>query len=298
MLTWWRAVRPHTLLLSIGPILLGSALAVTTQLNPIILVLSLLTAVLLQTLTNIANDLGDTEKGVDRNRPEPQRQIQTGEISKQQARLALLINTLLCGLSGILLIHSAKLLPSGAALFLSVGGAAILAAIFYTLGAKPYGYRGLGDLSVFLFFGLTAVLGTCYLQAGMLSPLAVLPATAAGLLSVSVLNINNIRDIEFDRQAGKITLAMKLGKPRALTYFSLCWILAMAATFIYLIAAAMPLAIIPILLTPLFIRLDRQLRRIDTFNSYNQALAQTVKLTFAYELLFTGALLLTHWNIS
>ncbi|MCP1326369.1 1,4-dihydroxy-2-naphthoate octaprenyltransferase, partial [Halomonas sp. 707D4] len=128
-------------------------------------------------------------------------------------------------------------------IFVLLGAASLLAAITYTvgLGTTPYGYRGLGDVAVFVFFGLLGVLGTYYLHTQALSGLALLPAAVCGLLCTAVLNVNNVRDIESDARNGKITLAVKLGRRRAIAYHWTLLAAALALTLGYLLAAAAPL---------------------------------------------------------
>lgn len=144
--------------------------------------------------------------------------MQKGVITAAQMKKALILTVTLACLSGLALIIVACEKPEDIIGFLGLGVAAIIAAITYTVGKKPYGYLGLGDISVLIFFGWLSVIGTYYLQAGFFSPLTILPATACGLLSVAVLNINNMRDIENDILAGKNTLAVRLGPLKSRYY--------------------------------------------------------------------------------
>lgn len=289
---WWNAARPKTLLLSIGPVLVGNGLATQQQFSLTVLTLSLTTAVLLQLLTNIANDYGDTKSGVDANRPGAPRQLQSGAISLQQARRALYLLIVLCLVSGSLLILLSSLFWHSKLLFFILGSISVIAATCYTLGSRPYGYRGLGDISVFLFFGLAAVAGSYYLQSQQLPFWIWLPAAAVGLLSVGVLNINNIRDMQLDLAAGKRTVALYLGKTVALTYFSSSWVIAMALTASFALLTPYCWVLICLILIPFFLKLDRRLRLTSEFTNYNQCLVDMVKLTFTYELLFfTGSVL-------
>lgn len=265
---------------------MGTALAAEYHFDPFTFSLVLSTALLLQILTNLANDYGDTLKGTDANRPGPARQIQSGEIPLAQVRRGLVWLTLLCALCGALLVLSAGLDWHSTFLFLMLGLLSIIAAITYTVGTRPYGYRSLGDLSVFLFFGLVAVAGSFYLQARQLPVWIWLPAIAAGLLSVCVLNINNIRDMATDREAGKRTLALLLGKTQALNYFSLSWIICLLFTLAYALITGQFFVLAILLLTPLFFRLDLRLRGAKEFTSHSLVLVEMVKLTFGFELLF------------
>ncbi|MGJ0577800.1 1,4-dihydroxy-2-naphthoate polyprenyltransferase [Xenorhabdus bovienii] len=220
MQAWLESLRPKTLPLAVAAIVSGSALASWTgHFKWPVALLALLTAALLQILSNLANDYGDVAKGSDtEKRIGPMRGMQKGMITAKQMKTALKITVLLSCLSGIALITVACNSPSDIIGFLTLGVLAIVAAITYTVGTKPYGYMGLGDLSVLIFFGWLSVIGTYYLQANTFDLSTVLPATACGLLSVAVLNINNLRDIESDRQNGKNTLAVRLGAKKARYY--------------------------------------------------------------------------------
>lgn len=235
---WLETARPKTLPLALATILTGSALAYRDgQFSWGITLLCLLTATLLQVLSNFANDYGDHQKGADTaERIGPLRGIQQGAISAQQLKTALKVLVAAGLLSGGLLIFTAYQSMADLLAFALLGGLAIVAAITYTVGAKPYGYMGLGDISVFIFFGLLAVGGTYYLQTHWLNATVFLPAAACGLLSTAVLNINNLRDIEQDKKAGKNTLVVRLGAHKGRLYH--CLLLGLAAGF-YLAFALM-----------------------------------------------------------
>ncbi|ENL7684218.1 1,4-dihydroxy-2-naphthoate polyprenyltransferase [Proteus mirabilis] len=210
---WLESLRPKTLPLGLIAIVTGSALAYWTgHFELPIALLAILTAGTLQILSNLANDYGDAVKGTDtEERLGPLRGIQKGVITPVQMKKALIINVIISCISGIALIIVACKKPEDAIGFLVMGLLAIVAAITYTVGKRPYGYMGLGDISVLIFFGWLSVIGTYYLQANAFNIVTLLPATACGLLSVAVLNINNMRDLENDIQAGKNTLAVRLG---------------------------------------------------------------------------------------
>lgn len=196
-----------------------------------IFLLCILTTVFLQILSNLANDYGDSVHGADNsNRKGPSRAVQSGVITAAQMRRAIIVFTLLSLLSGIvLLIVSFGFQWRAILFFFGLGLLSIGAAIAYTVGRKPYGYMGLGDLAVLLFFGLVGVMGSFYLFTGSLSWLELLPALSLGLFSVAVLNVNNIRDIESDKIAGKQSIPVRLGRRRAIVYH---WIvLSMAMLF-------------------------------------------------------------------
>lgn len=216
------SLRLRTLPLSLSGIVFGIfAAAAATDVSPVTAVLLILTASLLQILSNLSNELGDTLSGTDGDdRQGIHYSLQDGAISIPQMRKLIAAVVILCCLSGLAMIWSAfgtvpALKP---ALFLLLGAAAIWAAMHYTLGKNPYGYKGYGDIFVFIFFGLATTLGGCYIcgeGAGLAN--AILPAISIGCLSVGVLNVNNIRDMKTDA-ATRTTVALKMGEKRAKTY--------------------------------------------------------------------------------
>jgi 1,4-dihydroxy-2-naphthoate octaprenyltransferase len=237
---WLQAFRLHTLPLAVAAIALGNFVAYDDMMfSPLISGLTFITAICLQILSNLANDYGDAKHGADNpERLGPKRMVQSGMISGEQIKAGVVIFMLLSLLSGcILLILSVKNIGyTGAMGLFLLGILAIAAAIAYTATKKPYGYRALGDFSVFIFFGLLAVAGSYYLQTGNLTPHLLLPATGMGLLSTGVLNINNIRDLEADEKANKKTIALHLGIRNAKFYH---WILLLSgfvcfAAYMYL----------------------------------------------------------------
>ncbi|KAA8725550.1 1,4-dihydroxy-2-naphthoate polyprenyltransferase [Ewingella americana] len=220
---WLESLRLRTLPLAFASIVMGSAVAsLQGVFHPLTALLALLTAGLLQILSNLANDYGDAEKGSDTpDRIGPLRGMQKGLINASQMKRAIILTVVLAVLSGIALIAVACQKPSDVVGFLILGLLSIGAAITYTVGTRPYGYMGLGDISVLVFFGWISVAGTFYLQAGYFDWVVMLPATATGLLATAVLNINNLRDIETDSANGKNTLAVRLGPKNARRYHAL-----------------------------------------------------------------------------
>ena len=218
---WFKAFRLRTLFLALASIAMGTFLAAADKkFNFLIFLLCSLTAIFLQILSNLANDYGDHVHGADNIfRVGPKRTTQTGEISvvaiKQAIRLFVFLS-LVTGLS--LLCVGIRFSPVNFFGFFLLGMLCIFAAIKYTTGSKPYGYAGLGDIAVFIFFGWVAVMGTYYLQTEDLHSAIFLPATTCGLFSVAVLNINNIRDIESDAMAGKKSIPVRIGKRKAKIY--------------------------------------------------------------------------------
>lgn len=232
---WFSTARPKTLPLALASILVGSALANWAgQFDWLTTMLALVTTILLQILSNFANDYGDHIKGSDTTeRIGPLRAIQHGQITGEQLKKSLFVVGALAFLSGVCLIIYAYQSLQDLAVFLTLGVIAIVAAITYTVGKKPYGYLGLGDVSVLIFFGFLAVLGTFYLQTHRLPLIMLLPAFGCGLLAVAVLNINNLRDIEQDKKAGKGTLIVRIGSQNGRVYHVLLLVLAILSYLIF-----------------------------------------------------------------
>lgn len=230
-------MRLRTLPLSVSGIILGTCFAYYNGHFSIwILVLAILTTISLQILSNLANDYGDGVKGTDNEeRVGPQRAIQSGEISPDEMLDAIKFNIIVV----ILLTFSLILVAFGvknilfALLFIFLGGLSVYAALNYTMGDSPYGYRALGDVFVFIFFGIISTVGSYLLYVHTLDHVVIIPSIALGLLSVGVLNLNNMRDIESDANAGKITLAVKLGLKGAKTYHFALLIVAMSVTIVF-----------------------------------------------------------------
>lgn len=234
--TWVSAFRLRTLFLSLACIMMGYFLAISNGYKSItIFTFCMLTALFLQILSNLANDYGDSIHGADHDgRKGPKRAVQSGKITKEQMKKAIGMLVVLSLISGISLLYFSYDVIGlyGVVSLFTIGIAAIIAAITYTNGKKPYGYAGLGDISVFIFFGLVAVCGTYYLQTGLLDIDVVLPATACGFFSVAVLNINNMRDIDSDNAAGKKSLPARIGFQNA-KYYHLLIILSAFICLIY-----------------------------------------------------------------
>lgn len=253
---WLDAARPKTLPLALVSILTGSVLAYSThQFSWMIAILAFLTATLLQILSNLANDYGDAVKGTDNDkRLGPMRAIQSGAVTQADMKQAIVINIVLTMLAGLALVFYALDSLQSILAFIGLGVLAIVAAIAYTVGNKPYGYVGLGDVSVFIFFGLLGVAGTFFLHTGIVAPLLVLPAIGCGLLAVAVLNINNMRDIENDEECGKRTVAVRLGQKNAKHYHTLLLAGAVVAFIVYLLLQPVPVWLsLPFLLSVLVI---------------------------------------------
>lgn len=220
--SWISAARLRTLPLSVSGIIVGTTIAVNQDIFSIsIFSLALATTLGLQVLSNFANDYGDGVKGTDNDdRVGPQRAIQSGLITQKEMLQGIITTAVVTLLFAILLIYAAfgKENLGYALFFFLLGMGAIAAAIKYTIGKSAYGYRGLGDVFVFIFFGLVAVYGSYFLYAHQWNWLVLLPAFSIGFLSMGVLNLNNMRDRISDEKAGKNTLVVKLGAKSAKNY--------------------------------------------------------------------------------
>lgn len=292
---WIESLRLRTLPLACASVITGSALAWWQgHFSPGIALLALLTTALLQILSNLANDYGDALKGSDTPaRLGPLRGMQKGVISPQQMRIALMITLILTLFSGISLIIRACQSLNDILGFIALGAIAIVAAIAYTVGKKPYGYLGLGDASVLIFFGWLGVTGSYYLQAHNLPAMLFLPATACGLMAVAVLNVNNMRDIESDRQSGKYTLAVRLGAINARRYHSLLLAGSLLCCALFALLTSLNSAGWLFLLTaPLLIKQLRYIVQETSAVAMRPMLEKTVKSALLLNLLFSLGLVL------
>lgn len=248
---WWEAARPHTWPNAFAPVIAGTGVAaLTLQAHPGRAVLALLVAWALIIGVNYANDYSDGIRGTDDDRTGPTRLTGSGLAAPEQVKLAAFIAFGAAAVFGVILSAVA-----GAMWLVLVGALCIAAAWFYTGGDSPYGYSGFGELSVFVFFGLVAVMGTEYTQSGMVSWEGFLCALAIGAISASVNLANNIRDIPTDAAAGKRTLAVRLGDDNARTLFTVLTLfpffvsVVLSMTTVSALAAlvALPLAVASVL---------------------------------------------------
>lgn len=252
--TWIKAARLRTLPLSVAGIIMGCGLAhfiigdtknnfscffpsgnINFQPDYSIFILALFTTIGLQILSNFANDYGDGIKGTDANREGEQRMVASGAILPKQMKTAIIITAIITFLFAILLIYVAFGIENFgySVLFFFLFFASIAAAVKYTVGKNAYGYSGYGDVFVFLFFGWLSVVGSYFLYTKTISWEIFLPATAIGLLSVAVLNLNNMRDQIQDAKNNKITLVVKLGSQLAKKYHYLLIVIALVCSIIY-----------------------------------------------------------------
>lgn len=297
---WLESLRPKTLPLAFAAIVVGTVLAWWQgYFDPLVAVLALITAGLLQILSNLANDYGDAVKGSDKpDRIGPLRGMQKGAISLAQMKRALMIVIVLSCISGLLLVTAATQTMADFIGFLALGGLSIIAAITYTVGKRPYGYLGLGDISVLLFFGWISVMGSWYLQTHMLIPAIILPATACGLLATAVLNINNLRDIESDRENGKNTLVVRLGPINARRYHAGLLVGALLCLALFNLFSLQSLwGWLFVLAAPLLIKQARfVLRELDP-RAMPPMLERTVKGALLTNLLFVLGIILSQTHL-
>ena len=285
------AARLRTLPLSVSGIIAGTAIAASEgAFRTSVFVLALFTTIGLQVLSNFANDYGDGVKGTDNHeRVGPQRALQSGEITPAAMKRAVIITALITLIAALVLIFVAfgvdKFLYS--LFFFILGLAAVIAAVKYTVGDSAYGYRGLGDVFVFVFFGLVSVVGSYFLYVHHLSFSVWLPAFSIGLLSVGVLNLNNLRDRKSDEKAGKHTLAVKMGSKNTRIYHNILIILAMVFSLIYLIVNFSGLINLLWLLSflPLVFHL-RRFNRIARDEMVDPELKKLAISTFVFSVLF------------
>ncbi|WP_018343523.1 1,4-dihydroxy-2-naphthoate polyprenyltransferase [Cytophaga aurantiaca] len=256
---WIKAFRLRTLPLALSSIGMAGFLAYDQhRFNAFVFVGCVLTTLFLQILSNLANDYGDFVNGADSaHRVGPQRAVQSGIISIAEMRSAIIAFSILSLIAGITLLYQVRGLLSVELLigFLVVGLLAIVAAVTYTSGKRPYGYAGLGDISVFIFFGFVAVCGTYFLQSGNIAADVILPAVSCGLLSTGVLNVNNLRDIDSDKLAGKKSIPVRIGPVYGRYYHVLLISIAWLCATIYVISHYTSIFNFMYLLSlPLFVR--------------------------------------------
>ncbi|ESU22574.1 1,4-dihydroxy-2-naphthoate octaprenyltransferase [Flavobacterium enshiense DK69] len=290
MKKWIQAARLRTLPLSVSGIIVGSAYAYFQGFeNSLIIVFALLTTLGFQVLSNFANDYGDGVKGTDNeNRVGPQRAIQSGAISVDQMKKAIIITAVLSLISAVTLIYISfgKENFGYSLLFFFLGIASIIAAIKYTVGKGAYGYSGFGDVFVFIFFGLVSVLGSNFLFTKQFDWILVLPAVAVGLLSVAVLNLNNMRDIENDRNSGKNTIVVKMGLQTAKYYHYTIVVIAVLATVVFSFLVGINY-FAALFIAVLMFRHLKTVQKAKTYTDFDPELKKVALGTFALAILLS-----------
>ncbi len=286
---WLLAVRPATLPAAISGVLvgLGVALGAGAPFRPDTALGCLAVALLLQISANLSNDLSDFRRGADTpDRAGPLRVAAAGLVTERQLEVAIALTITLAAVVGL------WLAVVGGPVLLGVGALAIVAALAYTGGPWPYGYRGLGELFVFVFFGLVAVAGTAFLQAGRLEPLFVVAAIPVGALITAILVVNNLRDIPTDTAAGKRTLAVILGRRATEAEYLLLLLVGFAVPVALLAAGRSVAVLLPLLAMPLALPLARTVRDFTEPRHLNPVLKGTARLALVHGLLFAVGLAL------
>jgi 1,4-dihydroxy-2-naphthoate octaprenyltransferase len=281
---WVKGARLRTLPLAIAPVVMGAGTAaIDDKFNLGLVVLALLVALFLQIGVNYANDYSDGIRGTDANRVGPKRLTGGGLAEPKRVRLAAFICFGLAGFVGLLITFL-----TGQYWFVAVGLVCIVAAWFYTGGKKPYGYMGLGELVVFVFFGLVAVIGTDYIQTGGFSFIAFIAGCISGCFATAVLLINNIRDIETDRASNKKTLASRIGKKPALFLFDLLILVPFVlVTIVWVLAPAVFVVNVLVILAIVILIVANTAK---TPKEQVLALALTSYLSLLFAVLFTWGL--------
>ncbi|MCO5260439.1 MAG: 1,4-dihydroxy-2-naphthoate octaprenyltransferase [Crocinitomicaceae bacterium] len=287
---WIEAIRPRTLPLSLSGIIFGSAIAFQQGfIDWYIFSFAILTTLSFQILSNLANDYGDGVKGTDNHeRVGPTRAVQSGVISQLEMKKAVILASITSFIFACILIYfGSQDMPFTTTLYyIGLAILCIIAAITYTVGKKAYGYNGLGDLMVFIFFGLVSVLGVYPLYTKLFDWNNVLPAISIGLLSTAVLNLNNMRDYYSDKNAEKNTLVVKIGINNAKLYHILIIVSALVVLFIYLMKfnqAIMFIAFLPSISLLLHIY---KVAKITYTKNFDPELKTVALSTFAISVLF------------
>ncbi|HEU4658047.1 MAG TPA: 1,4-dihydroxy-2-naphthoate polyprenyltransferase [Capillimicrobium sp.] len=288
MRIWLMAARLRTLPAAIAPVLVGTALAGHDgEFDVFAFLAALLGALFIQVGTNLSNDYSDARRGADtEDRLGPVRVTAGGLVPPKQVLVATYVTFGLAVLCGIYLIVKA-----GPVLLL-IGAASILAGVLYTGGPRPYGYEGLGEVFVFLFFGVVAVTGSYFVQVESLVWQAFVAAIPVGLIASAILVVNNVRDLETDRRAGKKTLAVRMGRERTRVLYAAMLALAYVA-LVPLVAGLSPWVLLPLITVPIALRLTAIVRRRTDGPSLNEALAGTGMLQLAFCVLLAGGMLLS-----
>ena len=284
---WVEGARPRTLAAAVAPVLVGAGAAgLGHRVAPLVLILTLVFSVLLQVGVNYANDYSDGIRGTDDDRVGPLRLVGSGLVRPATVKRAAFAFLGLGGLAGLVL--SATSAPW----LIVVGVLCILAAWFYTGGRSPYGYRGLGEVAVFVFFGLVAVIGTQYTQLGTVTWYAVVAAVAVGSFSSAVNLTNNLRDIPSDTESGKVTLAVRLGDSRTRGLHAVLELLVPLVATLALIPAT-PWALLGLLAMPVAWRANAPVRARATGAGLIPALTTAGMAMLAWSVLVSAGMMIS-----
>lgn len=289
---WLLAIRPATLPAAASGVVvgLGAALGVGTPFRADTALACLAVALLLQVLANLGNDLSDFRRGADTpDRAGPTRVAAAGLVSERGLEAAIAVVIGLAGLIGLWLV------AVGGPAILALGVLAVIAALAYTGGPQPYGYRALGEVFVFVFFGLVAVTGTAYLQALRVDPLFVVAAVPVGALVSAILVVNNLRDIPTDRAAGKRTLAVVLGRRATEVEYGLLLAVAYVVPISLLAGGAGVAKLLPLVTVPQAASLLRAVHGFGEPRELNRVLKGTARLALAFGASFAVALAVRGW---
>lgn len=287
---WWLAARPRTLGVGAAPVLVGTALAWlhgSARAAPAFA--ALVAALLIQIGTNLANDAFDHERGADGpDRVGPARASQLGWLTPSQLKRAT------AGVLGAAALAGVYLASVGGWPIIAIGVVSLAAAVAYTGGPWPLGYHGLGDLAVFVFFGAVAVCGTFYVQTLALTPVALASSIPVGALATAVLVVNNLRDLETDRRAGKRTLAVRLGRRGTVGEYAVLMLVPYALLPVLAPHLGWPVAL-PVLSLPSATSLIRRVMRTPSGPALNAALAETARLCLVWAVLFAVGVVASGW---
>ena len=286
---WLVAARPRTLPAAVAPVLVGTALAVSEDVfRPLAFAAALVGSIFIQIGTNLSNDLSDARRGADtEDRLGPVRVTAGGLMPPRRV----LIGTYVA--FGVAVVCGLYLTTVAGWEILVIGTVSIVAGVLYTGGPRPYGYEGLGELFVFLFFGIVAVTGSYFVQTEELRWEAFVLSVPVGLLASAILVVNNVRDVDTDRRAGKRTLAVKLGRERAARLFAVMVVIALAVPVGLAIARGWPWVLLALASIPLAPPLVRTVATRRDGPALNDALAQTGRLLAVFSFLLTLGVVLS-----
>jgi len=285
-LPWLEATRPKTIAASIIPVMIGSSAAsIYKQIDLAIGAFILFCAILIQIITNYINEIYDFRRGADNaDRIGPKRQVASGIISIKKMAIVTTILIIITFLIGLIIVSNSDYVV------LIIGILSLLFAYLYTGGPYPLAYNGLGDIFVFIFFGLIAVCGTYYVFIGSINLIAVLASLPSGFLSANILAVNNIRDIKTDQIANKITLAVRLGRKKASKLYQILNLASYIAVVLLAFVTSSIYVMLPLLTLPIALKLNFDIAHKQGV-ALNQTLVNTGKLLFLFGILLTVGLL-------